>query len=112
MAPRLKAIVRPLVMMKEINLDNTMRLIRLYLYRGLGGLAIGGMGGVIIGASFMRLVFWLRVYPEEPAWIFAGTVVGLIFGTVVGSLLGLIIGLFSAHNVDSCEAMLKPSSLH
>jgi hypothetical protein len=76
------------------------------------GLAIGGVGGGIIGASFMRLVSWLRENPEEPAWIFAGTVVGLMFGTVGGSLLGLIIGLFSAHNVDSPEAMLKSPSLH
>ncbi|MDQ3668182.1 MAG: hypothetical protein M3410_16740 [Acidobacteriota bacterium] len=83
--------------------------IRISLYRGLIGLAIGCVSGGILGASVMWFISWLRENPDEPAWIFAGTMVGLMFGIVGGSLLGLIIGLFSAHNVGSRAPMLSPS---
>ena len=86
--------------------------IRMSVYRGLLGMAIGCVSGGILGASGMWLISWLRENPEEPAWIFAGTMVGLMFGIVSGSLLGFIIGLFSAPHVGSCEPMLKSSSSH
>ena len=34
------------------------------------------------------MVYFKGENPEEPAWIFAGTMVGLIFGIVGGSVLG------------------------
>jgi hypothetical protein len=99
--------------MKEINvLDMTQpSRIRISLYRGLIGLAIGSVGGGVLGGSVMWLISRLRENPEEPAWIFAGTMVGLMFGIVGGSLLGVIIGLFAVRNVGSHVPVLKTSSL-
>jgi len=87
--------------MKEINVQDITSLSKpsMSLYRGLIGLAIGCVSGGILGASVVWFISWLRENSEEPAWIFAGTVVGLIFGIVGGSLLGFIIGLFSTHNL-------------
>ncbi len=86
--------------------------IRISLYRGLVGLAIGCVSGGILGASVMWSISWLRENPEEPSWLFAGTVVGLMFGIVGGSVLGFIIGLISAHSFASREPMLRSASLH
>ena len=75
--------------------------IRMSFYRGLIGIGIGCVSGGISGASVMWVFSWLRENSEEPAWIFAGTMVGLMLGIVGGSMLGFIIGLLSAHNVGS-----------
>ena len=85
--------------------------IRISFYRGLIGIAIGCVSGGILGASVMWFISRLRESPEEPAWIFAGTMVGLGFGIVGGSLLGFVIGLLSARRLTSSER-LKPASLH
>jgi hypothetical protein len=74
--------------------------IRIPVYRGLIGLAIGCVSGGILGASVMRFISGLRENPEEPAWIFAGTMIGSIFGIAGGSLLGFIIGTFSAQRAS------------
>ena len=65
------------------------------LYRGAIGLIIGGLGGSVVGLFGGWLVSWLRENPEEPAWIFVGTLFGLVVGLVGGSALGLVVGLFS-----------------
>ncbi|MGI8996976.1 MAG: hypothetical protein ACR2GW_09955 [Pyrinomonadaceae bacterium] len=72
--------------------------IRISLNRGLIGLAIGGVCGGVIGAAVLWFISWLRENPEEPAWIFAGTMIGLMFGVFCGSALGFIIGLFSVQH--------------
>jgi hypothetical protein len=71
-------------------------------YRGVIGLAVGGLSGSVIGAGAMWLIPSLRENPEEPAWIFAGTVVGLMLGLVVGSMVGFLVGFFTVrgHNSD------------
>jgi hypothetical protein len=75
-------------------------------------MAIGCVSGGILGASVMWFISWLRENPEEPAWIFAGTMVGLMLGIVGGSLFGFIIGLFSPLNVGCREPMFKSPGLH
>ena len=75
-------------------------------------MGIGCASGGILGASVMRFISGLRENPEEPAWIFAGAMVGLMCGIIGGSLIGFIAGLFSAHNVGPPEPMLKSPSLH
>jgi hypothetical protein len=65
------------------------------LYRSVVGLIIGGLCGGVVGLSGGWLVSWLRENPQEPAWIFAGTVFGLFTGLVGGSALGLVVGLLS-----------------
>ena len=77
------------------------RRIRISFYRGVIGIAIGCVSGGILGASVMWFISRSRENPEEPAWIFAGTMVGLMFGIVGGSLLGFLIGLLSAGNLGS-----------
>jgi len=74
---------------------------RLSLYRGVLGLVIGGLAGSVIGASVMWFISWLRENPEEPAWIFAGTVVGLMLGLLTGSIVGFLLGLFTVRNDNS-----------
>ena len=100
--------------MKEINVQDmsSVSKIRISLYRGLIGMAIGCVSGGILGASVMWFISWLRENPEEPAWIFAATMVGLMFGIIGGAMIGFIVGLFSAHNVGSHEPMLKSPNLH
>ncbi len=79
---------------------------RIYLLRGIIGLAVGGFSGAIIGAVVLGFQSWLTENPEEPAWIFAGVVVGAIFGTFVGSIIGFLIGVFTTRNVAAEEAPL------
>ncbi len=81
--------------------------IRISLYRGLVGLVIGSIGGGIVGAVVMWLISRQRENPEEPAWIFAGTVFGLAFGVFAGSVAGFIAGLVSFRSSVSGEPMLK-----
>ncbi|MDQ3820642.1 MAG: hypothetical protein M3362_23575 [Acidobacteriota bacterium] len=85
--------------------------VRTSLYHGLIGLAIGSVCGGIIGAAVLGFTSWLRENPEEPAWIFAGTMIGLMFGIIGGLGLGFIIGLFSGWKAASDESMLKSAQL-
>jgi hypothetical protein len=86
--------------------------VRTSLYHGLIGLAIGSVCGGIIGAAVFGLTSWLKENPEEPACIFAGTMIGLVFGIIGGLALGFIIGLFSGWKAASDEPMLKSTKLH
>jgi NhaP-type Na+/H+ or K+/H+ antiporter len=80
-------------------------------FRGLIGLAVGGISGGIIGAILLWFVSWLRENPEEQAWILAGTWVGFVLGITCGSALGFIIGLVFTWKPDSNEQMLNPTKL-
>jgi hypothetical protein len=53
------------------------------------GCVCGGLGGSII----FGFQAWLKEDPDEPAWIFAGTILGLWTGIFCGVIGGLIIGL-------------------
>jgi len=83
---------------------------RTWLFHGLIGLAIGCVSGGFLGASVMRSISQVRENPEEPAWIFAGTMVGLIFGMVGGSLLGFIFGVLSSTLADAKRRFFKSPS--
>ncbi len=85
--------------------------VRTSLYHGLIGLAIGSVCGGIIGAAVLGFTSWLRENPEEPAWIFAGTMIGLVFGIIGGLVLGFIIGLFSGWKATSGEPVLKSANV-
>ncbi len=80
--------------------------IRIYLLRGMIGLAIGGFGGAVVGAVVLGFQSWLTENPEEPAWIFAGIVLGAMFGTFIGSAIGFVIGMLTTKNVAAEEATL------
>jgi hypothetical protein len=71
-------------------------------YRGVIGLAIGGLAGSVFGCAVMWFISWLRENPEEPAWIFAGTVFGVMVGLLCGSILGFLLGFFTVrvHNAE------------
>ena len=84
--------------------------IRIWGGHGLIGLAIGCVSGGFLGASVMWSISQLRENPEEPAWIFAGTMVGLIFGMVAGSLLGFILGILSSTLADAKRRFFKSAS--
>ena len=62
--------------------------IRTALYHGLIGIAIGSVGGGLVGAAVWGLASWFKENPEEPVWIFVGTKMGLAYGVMGGLVSG------------------------
>jgi len=80
--------------------------VRIYLLRGIVGLAIGGFGGAVVGAVVLGFQSWLTENPEEPAWVFAGITLGVMFGAFVGSIVGFVVGIVTTRNAASEEVTL------
>ena len=83
---------------------------RTWLFPGLIGLAIGCVSGGFLGASVMWSISQVTENPEEPAWRFAGAMVGLIFGMAIGSVLGFIFGVLSSNLADAKRRFFKSES--